>query len=190
MPYSVIADGVLYMMYGVGFIVSLKLDSGEFSVLRLPPQMLQDSGTDYRVARSGTRGLCIIRVRGAELQHWDSDMAGGSGSQWRLRRTIYLPYVLEGTIGSSFLEKIIHGPPFLVADESFYAATVRCAGDNGSTAVITFGFSPRIFFLDLEKSRSYELMNMVNQHLMTSVFQVNMPWDRIVAARQLIFSEQ
>jgi hypothetical protein len=163
------------MMYHIGLVIAYNMASGMFSVLPLPDGFELLYGTDYMVARHGKKGLCILRLDCLELEHWIVEDATVAEASWFLLRSIRLPALLAHRVSYSFWEKVAEGPQ-VVSDIDDYDTSIRAAGDNGEWAVLTFGCSPWMFFVDLVGQSCTELVSPIDHELVDSVISVTRSW--------------
>ncbi|XBI72941.1 hypothetical protein VPH35_066785 [Triticum aestivum] len=169
-PCAIVVDGVLYMMYVVGFLFSYDLASRKFGMAKLPAAFSNAKDMDYMMARSGQSGICILLRRGGVLENWTCTMKARS-YDWQLHASHNLKLIFDGYIVSSFWDVAGGGG-------DFFSMKIRAVGRNGSYAIITFGFCPHIFLVDTMSGRAMKIGHVMNPNVVTMVTPVCMPWPR------------
>jgi hypothetical protein len=174
-PYAVVSGNVLHMMYALGVVVSCDLATFVFSFAFLPPSFHGIVDKEYVVAKAGAKDLCILSVRADKIQHWFGDMSSGI-PEWKFVREVDLSRILQGKISALYWGRLKHGPPYYVAERKFFTIHLQDASDDGASAIVSFGFTPVVYYLDFVTFTSHRITNAIDVEFLGGVHLATVPW--------------
>ncbi|XBI72935.1 hypothetical protein VPH35_066779 [Triticum aestivum] len=172
-PYAVVIDGVMYMMYEVGRVVACNVSANTFDTVQLPEDFafnIEAGGTDYRVTKTSSGKLCIAQVQGMRARVWDRDPTG----VWVERINMSISSVFDVPATDTMWIRVAEneGLDIPIWDTEFYLIRIVSVDEGARHLVMSFGFDTRVYCIDTELERAFDLFDSAQHAFMSNVVPV------------------
>lgn len=160
------------MMYIVGKIYSYNRTTDVFTDIEFPQDFQKHNnygGRDYRIAKGG-KGLILVQARGVIIKTWILS----ANCNWSLVAS----HDISKIFGLSQWNSMAYRSEwdYHIDDNELYSIKVEAVGEGGGFVCLCFGFSYKVFYIDLLKERAMQIANTLDYALLSRIIPITFSW--------------
>lgn len=176
-PYGVLSGGKLYMMYVVGYIVCLDILTSQTCIIELSDEMgfNVNSWNDYTVAPKCGGGVVFIKFSNGDLERWVLHHEGNH-TVWSLESKVDLVQKIGSRISDDCWEEVFNNEGKSGFANYYYKIQMRKASSNGRFVLLSTGFDPGLFEVDMDMKTVTEIQMSSNESQVGRIYSLSEEW--------------